>query len=111
MFVFDVFGFVDSIKDFACFVVDRKDFFAPVKNPPIDGLADSPLTAKQMILDLHRRWISTRLGVNGFSKEVTIEVSPSISVIGENLPYIELPTFGTFVLELEDGKPILKSCE
>jgi UDP-N-acetylglucosamine/UDP-N-acetylgalactosamine diphosphorylase len=78
-FLFDIF---ESLKDMAALEVEREEEFAPVKNS--EG-ADSPKTARELILNLHKKWL-TEAGID-VSKldETQIEISPLISYYGENL--------------------------
>lgn len=52
LFIFDTFPLASST---ALFEVRREEEFAPVKNAPGQGLPDSPDTARDAILALHKR--------------------------------------------------------
>jgi UDP-N-acetylglucosamine/UDP-N-acetylgalactosamine diphosphorylase len=52
LFIFDTFPLAAST---ALFEVRREEEFAPVKNAPGQGLPDSPDTAREAILALHKR--------------------------------------------------------
>jgi UDP-N-acetylglucosamine/UDP-N-acetylgalactosamine diphosphorylase len=79
LFIFDLFPL---LPDMAALLVDRAAEFAPVKN---SSGADSPATARELILNLHRHW----LGAAGIPLELlngrTIEISPLTSYAGESL--------------------------
>ena len=51
LFIFDTFPLASST---ALFEVRREEEFAPVKNAPGQGLPDSPDTARDAILALHK---------------------------------------------------------
>eukprot|EP00850_Spirogloea_muscicola_P016990 SM000142S00504 [mRNA] locus=s142:47619:52116:+ [translate_table: standard] len=57
-FVFDVFSHAPSM---ALFEVARNEEFAPVKNAP-GAPTDSPVTARRLLLLLHRRWVEAAGG-------------------------------------------------
>jgi UDP-N-acetylglucosamine pyrophosphorylase len=79
LFMFDLFPRAPGM---AVLNVDRTEEFAPVKNR--DG-ADSPATARAMILDLHIRW-AREAGVPAASLHgMDVEVSPLTSFAGEGL--------------------------
>jgi UDP-N-acetylglucosamine/UDP-N-acetylgalactosamine diphosphorylase len=79
LFMFDLFPMA---PDMAVWEVDRAAEFAPVKNR--EG-ADSPATARRMILDLHRTW-AVDSGVSSATLEgLDVEVSPLTSYAGEGL--------------------------
>ncbi|MHB8108436.1 MAG: UTP--glucose-1-phosphate uridylyltransferase [Syntrophorhabdaceae bacterium] len=67
-FVFDALPFAKSA---CCMEINREDEFAPVKNK--DG-RDSPQTAREAILSLHRRWLE-KAGVT-VPDDVRVEISP-----------------------------------
>lgn len=86
LFIFDTFPMADHT---ALLEVRRDEEFAPVKNAP-GSKADSPDTARQGILALHRRWIEAAGGaVDGD----TVEVSPLVSYAGEGLEWAKGRTF------------------
>lgn len=80
-FIFDYFPLAEKVTILR---VEREEEFAPVKNKR--GM-DSPFTARNQILSLHRKWIEnsgvalTKLGLQNQS----IEISPLISYCGEGL--------------------------
>lgn len=78
-FLFDIF---EKLEDMAALEVEREEEFAPVKNKEGE---DSPETAKKLILNLHKKWLTDA----GFNKEELeknqIEVSPLTSYYGDNL--------------------------
>ncbi|WP_240841218.1 UDPGP type 1 family protein [Acidaminobacter sp. JC074] len=75
LFLFDVFKFTE---DMAVLSVTREEEFTPVKNK--EG-ADSPETARTMILKTHHKWLTEA----GFNCNLGYEVNTSISYDGENL--------------------------
>ncbi|EFN54432.1 hypothetical protein CHLNCDRAFT_31829 [Chlorella variabilis] len=80
LFIFDTFPLAAST---ALFEVRREEEFAPVKNAPGQGLADSPDTARDAILALHKGWVEAAGGQVTSSEGV--EVSPLVSYAGEGL--------------------------
>jgi UDP-N-acetylglucosamine/UDP-N-acetylgalactosamine diphosphorylase len=78
-FLFDIFS---NLSDMAALKVKREEEFAPVKNS--NGV-DSPKTARELILNLHKQWlIYNGLDCNILSGK-TVEVSPLTSYFGENI--------------------------
>lgn len=75
LFLFDMFQFSD---DMAVMSVNREEEFSPVKNK--SGY-DSPETAKNIILNLHHKWLK----VAGFDASVGLEVNTKLSYDGEDL--------------------------
>ncbi|PSC69582.1 UDP-N-acetylglucosamine diphosphorylase 1-like isoform B [Micractinium conductrix] len=80
LFIFDTFPMASST---ALFEVRRDEDFAPVKNAPGQGLPDSPDTARDAILALHKRWVEAAGG--RVSSAEGVEVSPLVSYAGEGL--------------------------
>lgn len=80
LFIFDTFPLASST---ALFEVRREEEFAPVKNAPGQGLPDSPDTARDAILALHKRWVELAGGRVACAEGV--EVSPLVSYAGEGL--------------------------
>ena len=78
-FLFDTFELLD---DMAVLEVLREEEFAPVKNADGD---DSPKTARDLTLNLHKKWL-TEAGLDkNILKNNVIEISPLTSYNGENL--------------------------
>ena len=79
-FVFDVFQFADSFVVFEC---RREEEFSPLKNADNPDVLDTPTTAREALLKLHRSYIER----NGGSLEPStkLEISPLLSYAGENL--------------------------
>lgn len=78
-FLFDIF---EQLNGMAALEVEREEEFAPVKNTEGE---DSPKTAKDLILNLHKRWL-INAGVDRYLLEnKEIEISPLISYYGDNL--------------------------
>ncbi|MDR7856730.1 UDPGP type 1 family protein [Tissierella sp.] len=83
-FIFDIFF---HISDMAALKVAREEEFAPVKNKEGE---DSPYTAKEMVLDLHKKWLLDS-GVNAsLLHEKTVEISPLTSYKGEDIEEIRI---------------------
>lgn len=81
LFMFDLFP---KTKGMALLEVLREEEFAPVKNPPT-AEADSPLTARRLILNLHRHWALQAGYSDADLAGMEIEVSPLTSYAGEGL--------------------------
>jgi UDP-N-acetylglucosamine/UDP-N-acetylgalactosamine diphosphorylase len=103
-FVFDAFPFASVVK---AVEVQREEEFAPVKNPPGQGLPDSPDTARDLLLAHHTQLLS-QAGVrtvvaNGGEQDVgLVEISPLLSFSrGEQLREM----FPTGELSKPDGRP------
>lgn len=79
-FVFDVFPFVPMDK-FACFEVDRKEEFSPLKNGR-GSAEDNPDTSKADIMEQGARWLKAA-GATVVSEGTAtgVEVSPLISYV------------------------------
>lgn len=78
-FLFDIF---EMLNDMAVLEVERKEEFAPVKNSEGE---DSPKTARELILNLHKKWLINEGFDSTILEEKQIEVSPLISYYGDNL--------------------------
>lgn len=108
MFIFDVFPLADR---WLVMEVERDDEFAPVKNEP-GNKSDSPDTARYLMTQLHKRWLSKHnvtfvtkgditphAGTNLMTKDgPQCEISSRVSYNGENLESfrdetIVLPTY------------------
>ncbi|TCZ81087.1 UDPGP type 1 family protein [Paenibacillus albiflavus] len=79
-FIFDYFPLAEQVT---VLMVEREEEFAPVKNR--EG-QDSPFTARNQILNLHKKWIENcgaKILESGENR--LIEVSPLISYSGEGL--------------------------
>ena len=87
LFIFDSFPMADHT---VLFEVRRDEEFAPVKNAPGTN-TDSPDTAREAILHLHKRWVEDSggeiLGDSG------VEVSPLLSYAGEGLEWVNGRSF------------------
>ncbi|CAD7695241.1 unnamed protein product [Ostreobium quekettii] len=81
-FIFDPFPLASKQ---ALFEVVRAEHFAPVKNAR-GSPADSPDTARALLLSLHKRWVESAGGTVTCSPGV--EVSPLLSYSGEGLEEI-----------------------
>lgn len=83
-FIFDAFPYASSL---ALFEVLREEEFGPVKNAN-GATADTPDTARLLVLNLHTRWVVAAGGfvTHSIPLHLTgIEVSPLRSYVGENL--------------------------
>lgn len=78
-FIFDIFSF---IPDMAALKVNREEEFAPVKNK--DG-EDSPITARELILNMHKNWVLQSGVSSNHLDGKTIEISPLSSYYGESI--------------------------
>lgn len=79
-FVFDVFPLVPMDK-FACFEVDRKEEFSPLKNARGTG-EDDPDTSKRDIMQQGERWLQAAgATVVSEGEKTGVEVSPLISYV------------------------------
>jgi UDP-N-acetylglucosamine/UDP-N-acetylgalactosamine diphosphorylase len=86
LFMFDIFPLLD---DMAALQVKREAEFAPVKNKEGN---DSPATARQLLFQLHRRWL-TAAGVAPELLVRDIEISPCLSLAGEGLAQAKITEF------------------
>lgn len=75
-FIFDFFPLAEAMT---VVKVKREEEFAPVKNKDGD---DSPQTAKQLVLDLHRKW---RRNSKNELETTDVEISPLDSYAGEGI--------------------------
>eukprot|EP00850_Spirogloea_muscicola_P023276 SM000343S12832 [mRNA] locus=s343:22653:26799:- [translate_table: standard] len=92
-FVFDVFSHASSM---ALFEVARDEEFAPVKNAP-GAPTDSPVTARRLLLLLHKRWVEAAggtvlEGVAGDDGEYPAVVAPLV-------PGVEVPAMASYAGE------------
>ncbi len=78
-FIFDIFSYV---VDMAVLKVRREEEFAPVKNK--DG-EDSPFTAKNLVLNLHRNWLINSGVDSKLLDRKIVEISPLTSYNGEDI--------------------------
>lgn len=76
-FVFDVFQFSDNFVVWECL---RDEEFSPLKNADKEGASDTPKTAREALLKLHKKYV---LEAGGRVNQV--EISPLLSYAGENL--------------------------
>jgi UDP-N-acetylglucosamine/UDP-N-acetylgalactosamine diphosphorylase len=79
-FIFDIFP---SAQRMAVMEIVREEEFSPVKNAPGSPDGDSPDTARELLLQQHRRWLQDAGAV--VSNDVHVEVSPLVSYAGEGL--------------------------
>ncbi|MCL6590357.1 MAG: UDPGP type 1 family protein [Firmicutes bacterium] len=79
LFIFDIFPL---LPDMAALLVDRDAEFAPVKN---DSGPDSPATARELLLNLHRDWLLNAGVPPEMLNGRTVEISPLTSYGGESL--------------------------
>ncbi|CAH0731182.1 unnamed protein product, partial [Brenthis ino] len=78
-FIFDVFEFAEN---FICLEVARDVEFSALKNAD-SAKKDCPSTARQDLLELHRKYIRDAGGI--IEDNVDVEISPLLSYGGENL--------------------------
>lgn len=78
-FIFDIFSY---ISDMAALKVRREEEFAPVKNKEGE---DSPFTSKNLVLDLHKKWLLNSGVDSRLIHGKTVEISPLTSYNGENI--------------------------
>ena len=86
-FIFDVFPQAEAM---AVLQISRADEFSPVKNAP-GAPDDSPVTARAMVLDAHRRWLAAAGAV--VEGDAVVEISPGVSYGGEGLGSLAGRTF------------------
>jgi len=65
------------------FEVDRSEEFSPLKNK--DGEIDSPVSCRNLLSNLHRKWILQAGGSFTSGSDGLCEVSPLVSYAGEGL--------------------------
>lgn len=86
-FIFDVFPQAEAM---AVLQILRADEFSPVKNAP-GAPDDSPVTARAMVLDAHRRWLTAAGAI--VEGDAVVEISPGVSYGGEGLGSLAGRTF------------------
>ncbi|SFJ90671.1 UTP--glucose-1-phosphate uridylyltransferase [Thermoflavimicrobium dichotomicum] len=79
LFIFDLFPYSKSMT---IIKVNREEEFAPVKNKTGP---DSPSTAKNLVLNLHRKWLLNAGIPEELIDDRVIEISPLVSYCGEGL--------------------------
>lgn len=79
LFMFDLFPLAGSMSGL---LVKREEEFAPVKNK--DG-ADSPASARALVLDLHRKWALAAGMTEDELRAKIVEISPLASYAGEGV--------------------------
>ncbi len=84
LFIFDTFPLAERV---ALLEVHRHEEFAPVKNAP-GSASDSPDTARQAILKLHTKCVSTQTGAD-LSAAYPSMPSTVINIVVESLPYTD----------------------
>ena len=77
--MFDIFPY---LEDMALLRVNREEEFAPVKSRT--G-ADSPETAKNLLLNLYKKWLVDAGITYEQLENKIVEISPLVSYSGENL--------------------------
>jgi UDP-N-acetylglucosamine pyrophosphorylase len=77
-----IFDFFPKIEEMTVVKVVREEEFAPVKNKEGD---DSPLTARNLVLQLHKKWLEDAGRSTIGLAEEDIEISPLQSYSGEGL--------------------------
>ena len=83
-FVFDVFQFSKSFLVWECL---RESEFSPLKNADGPGKKDTPKTAREALLSLHKTYVENAGGRIVLTDEgvPSVEISPLLSYEGENL--------------------------
>ena len=95
LFMFDLFPLASGM---AGLLVRREEEFAPVKNK--DG-ADSPASARALVLDLHRHWALAAGMSPEELKGKTVEISPLTSYAGEGVnPAMIRPQLGNPIIHI-----------
>ena len=85
-------------RNLVLFEVRRHEEFAPVKNADTEGAEDTPATAKRAVMRLHAAWLKDAGAILKNVKNVgpkLVEISPLISLHGENLTQFMGRTFHT----------------
>ncbi|KAM9970453.1 hypothetical protein ACTFIW_008401 [Dictyostelium discoideum] len=95
-FIFDVFPFS---KKMVCLEIERSKEFSPLKNCGGMNLPDSPETCLRDISNLHKNFIENSGGKIDSSNSTICEVSPLVSLNGENLK--NFVNDKTFILPIE----------
>ena len=90
MFIFDVFQFAESM---AILQVPREEQFSPVKNNELTKKSDSAFSARTMLSDLHKTWL-TAAGAT-VAGDGLVEISPLVSYNGEGLESLNGKTLQT----------------
>jgi UDP-N-acetylglucosamine/UDP-N-acetylgalactosamine diphosphorylase len=87
LFMFDIFPL---LPDITALQAIREEEFAPVKNK--EG-TDSPVTARNLLFELHRKWL-VQAGVNPeLLRDRWVEISPLLSFAGEGLEKVKIEAF------------------
>lgn len=84
-FIFDAFKFCDNV---VLVEVNRDEEFAPVKNAP-GAPVDSPDTAKNLLLNLHKKW-AEKCGARFVGKDAVVEFKPETTYSGEDIEMLQL---------------------
>lgn len=79
LFMFDIFPY---LEDMSLLRVNREEEFAPVKNRT--G-ADSPETARNLLLNLYKKWLVDAGITYEQLENKIVEISPLVSYSGENI--------------------------
>jgi UDP-N-acetylglucosamine/UDP-N-acetylgalactosamine diphosphorylase len=87
LFMFDLFPLLD---DMAALQVNREEEFAPVKKKEGN---DSPETARNLLCQLHQKWLEAAGVAPELSRGRAIEISPLLSYAGEGLEPAKLTEF------------------
>ena len=97
-FVFDVFQFSNNFVVWEC---RRDEEFSPLKNADKIGASDTPTTARESLLKLHKKYIEDAGGQ--VKEDCSLEISPLLSYCGENLQLKGSKSFNedTVILEWE----------
>nr|CUU00275.1 hypothetical transcript [Hymenolepis microstoma] len=99
-FIFDIFQFSQR---FYIWEVDRATEFSPLKNGP-GAQKDCPETCRKSILELHTKWAKAA-GAVFDNEEDILEISPLVSVQGENLECLKgVKIVGVNILEMRKNE-------